>query len=155
MVNILRQHLHPHELPPVWPAARPSPGQTQDPGLLVTEARVWDILLQPLVCEARSLIRSSQLPLMLTGYGTYTYLFQTISPTCLANTGRVSCEVYSSLPLTAITYWIMHAFYFALYSTFEFKPVSPTFLFSLRWVNRRPIDTAMLIVQYGGGLWET
>ena len=34
--------------------------------------------------------------------------------TCAANTGKDSCVVDTSLLMTAVTYWIMHAQYFAL-----------------------------------------
>ena len=61
-----------------------------------------------------SLVGTYREPQTWTGYGTYTYWFQTKSPTCPANMGKDSCEVYTSLPLSANTYWIMHALYFAL-----------------------------------------
>ena len=56
----------------------------------------------PKPVDARRLIRSSQLPLMLTGYGTFTC--QTKFPTCPVNTGKDSFKVYTSLPLSTVTY---------------------------------------------------
>ena len=79
----------------------------------VTKPKKHNVLLD-LRSTRDSLLGTDRQDLTLTGYGTYTYTFQTKSPTCPANIGRDSCEVYTSLPLSAITYWIMHAHYFAL-----------------------------------------
>ena len=62
----------------------------------------------------RLLVGTYREPQTWTGYGTYTFRWQTKSPTCPANIGKDSCIVYTSLPLSANTYWIMHALYFAL-----------------------------------------
>ena len=52
---------------------------------------------------------NSRLPLMLTGYGTETYIFQTKSPTWPAKKGKDSCEVF-----THFLCLHCHAQYFAL-----------------------------------------